>query len=142
MKELPGDIHPDFPIKLELGKSMDENEIHMPKDEPKKEKKKKYYPCLYLSDIDGLEDVPREGHALIYFRKKSASVREDEEGKVHASADLEIEDIHFQAKDEEDDSWDMEEEMKSILDGKGKGAEDEESAESDDEDESEDEDEE
>lgn len=117
MKELPGDIHPDFPVKIELGKTMDST-IGQPVKPNNKDEKKKYYPCLYLSDIEGLEDIPKEGHAIIYFRKKGSCVREDEKGKVCASADLEIEDIHFQEKEESEDGEDMEEEMKEMLEGK------------------------
>ena len=117
MKELPGDIHPDFPVKIELGKKSG-GPVEAPVPSTKENKDKKYYPCLYLSDIDGLEDIPKEGHALIYYRKKGASTREDDNGKIHTSADLEIEDIHFPAKEEAEEGEEMEEEMKAMMDGK------------------------
>jgi hypothetical protein len=80
-------------------------------------KTKTYYPTLYISGVDGLGDLPKEGYALIYFRRKSLSITEGKDcgtipcgpmdsdspggDKTTYSADLEIQELCL--PDEESD---------------------------------------
>ena len=86
-----------------------------PIDAPSKsEKSRKYYPSLYLSDIPGLEGLPEEGQAVIYFHRRGLTIRkpaadEAKKGrKTEVSVDLEIQKICLPAGEE--DSADSESE--------------------------------
>ena len=49
-----------------------------------------YYPTLYLSNIEGLSDLPEEGTATVRFKVRSRTVSErNKEGKK-TSVDLDI----------------------------------------------------
>ena len=59
---------------------------------------RKIYPTLYLSDLEGLEDIPDSGEMTIKFSRKSRTItRETEEGetKNEVSVSLEIKSITF-----------------------------------------------
>ena len=79
----------EFPHEIDLGKAP-------PTDSPvnptnaKSEKGKKFYPTLYISGIEGIEDLPKEGEALVYFRRRRISHEEDSKGAETSSAELEV----------------------------------------------------
>jgi len=133
MKAYPeesGDVHEDYPVKIDLGKEVDdypspcEMASKNPKN-PKNGKKRTVYPCLYLSGVEGLEDVPKEGHAIITFKRISMTVR-DRNGEQDNSVELEIEDIHFQSKTKEDENEDIAEGMKRLMEEQEEESEEEE----------------
>jgi hypothetical protein len=63
------------------------------------ESTRKIYPTLYLSDIEGLEDIPDSGEMTIKFVRKSRTVIERTEGGKDSdrevSVSLDIESITF-----------------------------------------------
>lgn len=75
-----------FPIHIELGRTMG---VPVPDEATSKPSKEKFYPTIFVSDVEGLEQLPKEGCILIDYKRRSLSVRE-ENGKVTASVELEI----------------------------------------------------
>ena len=53
------------------------------------EKSKKYYPSLYVSGVKKL-DLPMKGKATIEYRIRSTTDRQDDNGNVSKSADIEV----------------------------------------------------
>ena len=80
----------EFPIHIELGKSADMGDFPMTGKSDSKGKKKKFYPTLYVSDVEGLEDIPEEGCILIDFKRRSINVRKSDSGKTTTSVELEV----------------------------------------------------
>ena len=102
------DLKAQFPHEIDLGKK---SLMGPGMAEPSKpDKNKKYYPTLYLSDIPGLEGLPEDGEALIYFHRQGLTIRKPsgdsiaKEGgkKQSVSVDLEIRRICLQDDGEED----------------------------------------
>ena len=99
-------IKSEFPNEIDLGKKPNETGPMVMPD--KGGKNRKYYPTLYLSDIPGLEGLPEEGEAIIYFHRRGLTIRkpaadEAKKGrKTEVSVDLEIRRICL--KDTEEDS--------------------------------------
>lgn len=82
----------EFPVHIELGKTP-EITLSEPVPASKSESKgkiKKYYPSLYISDVEGLEDIPEEGCVLIDFKRRSINVNTNQNGKTTTSVELEI----------------------------------------------------
>ena len=82
----------EFPHEIDLGKKMNDSPV-TPADLPKGKKDRKYYPTLYLSDIGGLEGIPEEGEAVIYFKRRGLTIRKPgagEKRETEVSVDLEI----------------------------------------------------
>lgn len=50
---------------------------------------KKYYPTLYVNRQDKI-DLPMKGKATIEYRLRSKTARQDEDGKMTESADIEV----------------------------------------------------
>lgn len=128
MKAYPeesGDVHEDYPVKIELGKEVDDYQCEMASPKHEKGKKRTVYPYLYLNGVEGIEDVPKEGHAIITFKRTSMTVR-DRNGEQDNSVELEIEDIHFQSKTKEDENEDIAEGMKRLMEEQEEESEDEE----------------
>jgi len=80
----------EFPVHIELGKTADMGDFPMPGKSDSKGKKKKFYPSLYISDVEGLEDIPEEGCLLIDFKRRSINVRKNDAGKTTTSVELEV----------------------------------------------------
>lgn len=83
----------EFPIHIDLGKMPDENSLVFESADGKKEKRKPYYPTLYISGIEGLGDLPKDGCALIEFHRNRLSVDTPEDGKDGGSVELQIKTI-------------------------------------------------
>ena len=80
----------EFPVHIELGKTAEFGETAPAIKPESKGKKKKYYPSLYISDVEGLEGIPEEGCVLIDFKRRSINVRTDQNGKTTTSVELEV----------------------------------------------------
>ena len=80
----------EFPHEIDLGKAPPTDSLAAPSEGAKSAKDKKYYPTLYISGIEGIEDLPKEGEALIYFRRRRISHEEDSKGAETSSAELEV----------------------------------------------------
>lgn len=74
-----------FPIHVELGKRV--TETAMP-ETVSNVSSKKYYPTLFINEIDGLEGLPKEGCILLDYKLRSKTVRQSE-GKTTCSVELE-----------------------------------------------------
>lgn len=78
-------MHDKYPI--DLGKPMNGGLVSMP-EPPKKGKKEKYYPSLYL-DWDDDYDLPESGVMEVRFKKKSETNR-SQDGKTTQNVEIEI----------------------------------------------------
>jgi len=76
----------------------------------KKAKRRPYYPTLYISGIDGLGDLPKDGCALIEFHRNRLSVDTPEDGKNGGSVELQIKTLCLMEPKEGDG-----EDLKSML---------------------------
>ncbi len=92
MKE--SDRNAEFPVHIDLGKTMKESSMGSPVSDQEADDKKKYYPTLYISDAPKeLADLPDEGCVLIKYKRKSVTVRTDADKKGAVSLDLEVQGI-------------------------------------------------
>ncbi len=105
----------DFPVHIDLGKEPE----HPPVDAVVSDRPspKKYYPSLYLSDIQGISSLPRKGWALIEFEAPRVNLEISEDGS-RASADLKIKTICL-PDSSEDDGDDMATMLAKALKGAG-----------------------
>lgn len=95
------DTNAQFPISIDLGKTMDDSQIAMPAGK-KSDKGKKYFPTLYIDGVEGLSKLPDEGCALIKFKVRRDSTDRDS-GK--SSCELEVQSLCL-PKDAADDPGD------------------------------------
>lgn len=82
-------MNKDFPNEIDLGSTPPEVADTPVGKNQKGAKPKKFYPSLYISNVEGLEGLPKEGQALIYFKRRRLTQSTTDEGEDH-SADLEI----------------------------------------------------
>jgi len=94
----------DFPNHIDLGKTPDETDMPV-STSGKNKAPKKYYPTLYLSNIPGLESLPKDGWALIRFHRSDLSLRTPAEGEDGASAELQVKELCL--PDDQDDDEDI-----------------------------------
>lgn len=90
------DLQGSFPTKIDLGRDVPDYDSPSPGSPAKKDPKRKMvksYPTLYISDVSDLPMLPKEGYALIYFRRKGMNLRDDKEHGEVAGADLEIQEL-------------------------------------------------
>ncbi len=80
----------EFPIHIDLGKMPSEGDMPVAVDGGKKKKAKPYYPTLYISGIEGLGDLPKDGCALIEFHRNRVSLDTPEDGDGNGSVELQI----------------------------------------------------
>jgi len=111
----------DFPVSIDLGKSPNVDSPITPSSD-KGEKNKKYYPTLYISDVDGIDKLPEEGCALIKFKRNSVTVRKGSDGKSTASADLEIQSICLPSDGADSSDDDDDEDTGNLIDSMAKKA--------------------
>jgi hypothetical protein len=89
----------EYPVVIDLGKERECCSYPMDSTKkPKKGKKEIYYPTAYVPFVEGLESLPKEGYALIKFKRKGLSIHENQEGDTSGSLDLEIQELHVQEK--------------------------------------------
>lgn len=107
-------MHADFPVSIDL-------EITPPKGMPMEiggKKGKPMYPSLYVSGAGGIENLPREGWALIHFKRRSLTMGERDDESC-CSADLEIHEIRLPENDSGEEMGDMADAMKKMAKDKG-----------------------
>lgn len=77
----------EFPNEIDLGRT-EKVPVAVGETEKPKTKTKKFYPSLYISGVKGLEGLPKDGYALIKFKRKRLSVTEgDDSGPFDTSSD-------------------------------------------------------
>jgi len=95
----------EFPVHIEVGKKMSKVLPKMTSlDEVKKGKEKTFYPTLYISDIKGLEKLPKEGCVLVDYVRKSMHIHEVDGEDPTCSVELEIRTICLPEEHEETNS--------------------------------------
>lgn len=107
-------MHDQFPVSIDL-------EITPPKGtamEMVGKKGKPMFPSLYLTGAEGLADLPREGWALVHYKRRSLTMGERDD-ETCCSADLEIHEIRLPEKGTEDEMGDMGDEMLKIAKERG-----------------------
>jgi hypothetical protein len=94
----------EFPVHIEVGKSMDKALPKIMGEHNKKVKNKKYYPTLYISDIKGLEKLPKEGCILVDYVRKSMHIHEIDGEDPTCSVELEIHTVCLPEEQEDHNS--------------------------------------
>lgn len=107
----------DYPVSIDLAIKPSKM-VDMPVALKKGGKAKPIYPSLYLSNIEGLDALPREGMALIRFKRRSVTKSENDGGSNH-SVDLEVQEICLPEKSSEEEQGDMTDAMKGIAKERG-----------------------
>jgi hypothetical protein len=107
-------MHDQFPVSIDLEVAMPEMDMPLMKGK----KQRKVYPSLYISGASGLEDLPREGYALIHFKRRSVTLG-DRDGEECCSAELEVHEIRLPEKGGGEEMGDVADAMKSLAKEKG-----------------------
>ena len=110
-------MHDEFPVSIDLAITPPEP-IDLDMVVGKKGKSKPMYPSLYISGVKNIEDLPREGYALIHFKRRSMTMGE-RDGEECCSADLEIHEIRLPEKGTAEEMGDMEDAMTSLAKERG-----------------------
>jgi hypothetical protein len=113
-------MHDQFPISIDLAIQPKDMvmDISMPMPPSKGGKSKPIYPSLYISGVENLDALPREGYALIHFKRRSLTMGE-RDGESCCSADLEIHEIKLPEADSDEDTGDMADALKSLARDRG-----------------------
>jgi hypothetical protein len=80
----------EFPIHIDLGTKRPDYAIQAGEDSPKKGKDKMDYPTLYIRGVKELADLPKEGCALIEFKRIKLSSITPEDGESGEDAELSV----------------------------------------------------
>jgi len=111
-------MHDDFPVSIDL-------EIPAPKPADMdiavskgSRKMKPLYPSLFISGANGIENLPREGYALIHFKRRSLTMG-DREGEDCCSAELEIHEMRLPEKGGGEEMGDLADAIKSMAKDRG-----------------------
>lgn len=110
-------MHEQFPVSIDLAITPPEP-VDLDMVIGKKGKSKPMYPSLYISGVDNLEDLPREGYALIHFKRRSMTMGE-RDGEECCSADLEIHEIRLPEKGTAEEMGDIGEALTSMAKERG-----------------------
>ena len=119
MKTLPDNIESQVPVEIDLGMTPTAT-IEISGMGMKKSAKamKPMYPTLYINAAENLDKLPKEGYALVYYKRRALTQTERESG-VDMSADLEIQEICAPEMSADDDKSDLESGLKSMAKGMG-----------------------
>jgi hypothetical protein len=119
MKTLPDNIESQFPVEIDLGMTPTAT-IEISDKGMKKSAKamKPMYPSLYIHGADNLDKLPKEGYALVYYKRRALTQTETERGS-ETSADLEIQEICAPEMSVDEDKADLESGLKSMAKGMG-----------------------
>lgn len=119
MKSLPDNIESQFPVEIDLGMTPTAT-IEISDMGMKKSAKamKPMYPSLYIHGADNLDKLPKEGYALVYYKRRALTQIETERGS-ETSADLEIQEICAPEMSVDEDKADLESGLKSMAKGMG-----------------------
>lgn len=110
-------MHEQFPVSIDLEISPPEP-VDLGMVAGKKGKSQPMYPSLYISGAKNLEDLPREGYALIHFKRRSVTMG-DRDGEECCSADLEVHEIRLPEKGTEEEMGDIGEALTSMAKERG-----------------------
>lgn len=112
-------MHDQFPISIDLAIRPEEmGMMPMPAPPSKGKKSKPIYPSLYISGAKNLEALPREGYALIHFKRRSVTLG-DRDGESCCSADLEVHEISLAEAGSDEDSGDMADAFRALAKDRG-----------------------
>ena len=111
-------MHDQFPISIDLAIQPKDMVMEMPMPSSKGGKSKPIYPSLYISGVENLDALPREGYALIHFKRRSMTVG-DRDGESCCSADLEIHEIKLPEAGSDEDTGDMADALKAMAKDRG-----------------------
>ena len=112
-------MHDQFPISIDLAIHPEEmGMMSMPAPPSKSKKSKPIYPSLYISGAKNLEALPREGYALIHFKRRSVTLG-DRDGESCCSADLEVHEISLAEAGSDEDSGDMADAFRALAKDRG-----------------------
>lgn len=111
-------MHDQFPISIDLAIQPKDMDMAMPMPSSKGGKSKPIYPSLYISGVENLDSLPREGYALIHFKRRSMTVG-DRDGESCCSADLEIHEIKLPEAGSEEENGDMADALKALAKDRG-----------------------
>ena len=119
MKTLPDNIESQFPVEIDLGMTPTAT-IEISGMGMKKSAKamKPMYPTLYINAAENLDKLPKEGYALVYYKRRALTQTESESG-MDMSADLEIQQICAPEMSADEDKSDLESGLKSMAKGMG-----------------------
>lgn len=78
--------------EIDLGRDV-ENMPMTTEESPKKGKTRRIYPMLYIDGAEGMDELPKEGSAVIRFRRRELSLRDNPEGGETTGAQLEVRSI-------------------------------------------------
>jgi hypothetical protein len=117
---------------IDLGREMDCGPCS-PKSDSQKGDKKKYYPTLYITGVEGVDLEPGEIEFRAKGRVVSISKRETEEDGEKCSCEIEVHSIDYPGAKPEDDSGDTSEKSldKSLSDIESKKSPSDDDGESD-----------
>ena len=119
MKTLPDNIESLFPVEIDLGMTpiatIEISDMGMKKSA---KASKPMYPTLYIHSAENLDKLPKEGYALVYYKRRALTQTENESG-MHTSADLEIQEICAPEISSDEDKSDLESGLKSMAKGMG-----------------------
>lgn len=91
MNDIPEEINSEFPVEIDL--AMSSPSALSAVEAPSGKNDKKIYPSLYIGGTGSdLSALPKEGYALIYFKRRSVTIGE-RDGEAQHSADLEIQEL-------------------------------------------------
>lgn len=102
----------DFHSEIDLGREVNDGGAEMLRA-PKGGKKRKVYPVLYIENVEGLPMLPKEGCAMVKFRRTRMSVEENGNGDESGGVTLEIRRLCL--SDDMEDSEDLEGAMKKAF---------------------------
>ena len=91
--DIPQNIKSAFPNEVDLAREVPDYGSSLEAGPSKPKKMRKDYPSLYISGVEGLESMPKEGWALIYYKRRRLSLEENKDGDETSGADLEIQEI-------------------------------------------------
>lgn len=114
-----------FPNEVDLGRDVPDYgppEVDSAEPSTKSKKTRKNYPTLYIPDAEDLSGMPKEGYALIYYKRNRVTL-EERDGEDKSSADLEVQSISFPSAKKEDEDSDLATAMQEIMD-KGEESDD------------------
>lgn len=109
-------MHNDFPVSIDL--AIDVPAVEEMPTNKKSRRSEPMYPSLFISGAANLESLPREGYALIHFKRRSVTLGE-RDGEECCSADLEIHEIRLPEKSSDEETGDMEDALTSMAKERG-----------------------
>jgi hypothetical protein len=111
-------MHDEFPISIDLAITPTVEPIGFDQPKGKSRELKPMYPSLYITGAKNLENLPREGYALIHFKRRSITMG-DRDGEECCSADLEVHEISLPEKGDSEEMTDIGEALTAMAKTRG-----------------------